>query len=295
MKRNRKYAFYSQQDGPELYRYFTEALIEGEMKMLKEEKRLDPLQTAFKKKETIVEKTMMGYLVNHVYCLACEFQTWTFDIFSDLILNIDEEKDRFYAQRIERLAEWRYGKKKKWSMDDGRDKWADQKDEAALKLDEKLEKDGKKCVKGFYQIDLKNFGNELIPNFEKNTDKLFTPDHIIPKVNEESNQISLEHLLEGFFKTNLLNNKDNYYTCEKCRKTVDMEKNIMFITSTYRLYDLPPCLAISLKRFRQTGTVSYFGGGGFTKINTPVSYPETLDLTPYVLSKTNFQRLSPFL
>lgn len=226
----------------------------------------------------------MGYLVNHVYCIACEFQTWTFDIMADLILNIDEEKDRFYAKRIERLAQWRYGKKRTYSMnsDDG-EKYAEEKDAAAIKLDEKLERDNKKCVKGFWEIDIKNFGEELIPNFDKAKDKLFTPDHVIPE-EKEIVEISLEHLLKDFFKTNLLNNKDNYYTCEKCRKTVDMEKNIMFITSTYRLYDLAPCVAISLKRFRQTGTFSYFGGG-FSKINTKVTYPEKLDLTPYVMSK----------
>lgn len=225
----------------------------------------------------------MGYLVNHVHCIACEYQTWTFDIFSDLILNIDEEKDRFYAKRIERLAQWRYGKKSSYKSKG--EKYEEEKYEAAVKLDKKLEADKKKCVKGFYEIDLKDFGDEMIPTFDKKKDKLYTPDHVIPE--EKDDVISLEHLLESFFKTNLLNNKDNYYTCEKCRETVDMDKNIMFITSTYRLYDLPPCLPISLKRFRQTGTFSYFGGG-FSKINTKVSYPEILDVTPYVLSKFIF-------
>lgn len=251
------------------------------MKLLKKEGKLNPLKTPFKKKETCIEQRMMGYLVNNVYCLSCEFQTWTFDIFSDLILNIDEEKDRFYARRIERLAEWRYGDKKKRRGGAG-EKYSKEKDEAADKLDKKIEADKKKCTKGFSQIDIDEFGDELIPDFDKNIDKMFSPDHVIPGEEEES--ISLEHLLQGFFKTNLLNNKDNYYTCEKCRKTVDMDKNIMFITSTYRLYDLPPCLAISLKRFRQTGTFSYFGGG-FSKINTKVNYPARLDLSQYVLSK----------
>ena len=209
------------------------------MKILKAEGRNSPLQTPFKKKETIVEKSLMCYLVNHVYCLACQFQTWTFDICSDIILNIDEEADKYYARRTMRYSY--LGRKmmhKEMADDRAKSKWDDEKDAAGDKLDLKLEADSKKCVGGTYEIDLAAFEENPIPNFDKSKDKLFTPDHIIPQ-EKTDNTITLESLLEGYFKTNLLNNKDNYYTCEKCRKTVDMEKNIMFITSTYRLYDLP--------------------------------------------------------
>lgn len=154
------------------------------------------------------------------------------------------------------------------------EKWGAEKDAASDKLDAKLDSDSKKCVNGTYQIDLEAF-EDLIPNFDKSKDKLYTPDHVIPS-EKKSQKITLEGLLEGYFKTNLLNNKDNYYTCEKCRKTVDMDKNIMFITSTYRLYDMPSNIAISLKRFRASNvTFGYFGrgGGGFSKINTEVQFP----------------------
>lgn len=169
------------------------------------------------------------------------------------------------------------------------DKWGKEKDEASDKLDAKIEADGKKCQNGNYLIELGEYADP-IPVFDKTKDKLYTPDHVIPTENESS-QITLEGLLEGYFKTNLLNNKDNYYTCEKCRKTVDMDKNIMFITSTYRLYDMPNNIAISLKRFRQsTTTFSMFGrgGGGFSKINTDVKFPFQLDFTPYVMSKPRY-------
>lgn len=230
----------------------------------------------------------MSYLVNHVYCLSCGFQTWTFDISSDIILNIDEEADRYYAQRSMRFSYM--GRKllrDEFKNEKKKEKWEDEKDEASFKLDKKIETDSKRCASGSYLIDLEAFNDDLIPNFDKSKDKLYTPDHIIPQ-ETDSKVITLESLLEGYFKTNLLNNKDNYYTCEKCRKTVDMDKNIMFITSTYRLYDMPPNIAISLKRFRQSNvTFSYFsrGGGGFSKINTEVKFPFQLDFTPYVMSK----------
>ena len=74
------------------------------MKVLKHEDKHSKVKTPFKKKETIVEKSLMSYLVNHVYCLSCQFQTWTFDISSDIILNIDEEADRYYARRTMRYS-----------------------------------------------------------------------------------------------------------------------------------------------------------------------------------------------
>jgi hypothetical protein len=50
-----------------------ERTIQGEMKCLKADDKHSKLVTPFKKKETIVENTLMSYLVNHVYCLACQF------------------------------------------------------------------------------------------------------------------------------------------------------------------------------------------------------------------------------
>lgn len=268
------------------------------MKILKAEGKNSQLVTPFKKKETIVEKTLMSYLVNHVYCLSCEFQTWTFDISSDIILNIDEEADRYYARRSMRYSY--LGRKlmrDEAESANKNEKWGTEKDAASDKLDSKIEADGKKCQNGNYEINLEAFEDNLIPNFDKSKDKLFTPNHVIPNENE-SREITLEGLLEGYFKTNLLNNKDNYYTCEKCRKTVDMEKNIMFITSTYRLYDMPPNIAISLKRFRQSSTsFSFFGrgGGGFSKINTDVKFPFNIDFTPYVMSKCYCSHFNHFI
>jgi ubiquitin C-terminal hydrolase len=266
--------------------------------MLKAEGLQSTVQTPFKKKETIVEKTLFFYLVNHVYCLACEFQTWTFDIMSDLILNIDEEKDKFYAERIERVQRWRMGGyryvKKKEREESMKSDYSEEKEEASMKLDKKMKEDTEKYVDGMITLDLADFGEDLhgvIPNLDKTKDRLHTPGHIIPS-DQDVKTITLYGLLDNFFKTNLMNNKDNYYTCEKCRETVDMEKNIMFITRTYRLYDLPDNLAISLKRFRQTSGFTFMGRGGFSKINTDVDYPARLDLSKYVMSNfsLNFRK-----
>lgn len=232
----------------------------------------------------------MSYLVNHVYCMSCDFQTWTFDISSDIILNIDEEEDMFYAKRQMRYST--LGRKlmrDEESENYNSAKWEKEKYDASCKLDTKIESDGKLCVEGNYEIKIEAFEENMIPNFDKTQDKIYTSNHIIPSEKKKSG-IDLVSLLDGYFKTNLLNNKDNFYTCEKCRKTVDIDKNIMFITSTYRLYDMPPNIAISLKRFRQSTTsFGMFGGGGsFSKINTDVSFPFKLDFSPYVMSKYSF-------
>lgn len=91
---------------------------------------------------------------------------------------------------------------------------------------------------------------------------------------------NLNILLDNHFSTNLLNNKDNYYTCEKCRKTVDMDENIMFITSTHRLYKPAPCIAISLKRFEPS---AWGGFSNFNKIDNKVSFPMEIDFSRYVM------------
>ena len=283
---------YSQQDGPELFRYFTDALIYGEMNILKATGRLNPVKTPFKKKETEVENSLMCYSVNDVYCLKCEHETWTFDICLEIILAIEipqtkdlvdsDDEDKYRPKTKNSYFGW--GKKS--PAQEPAKKWTEEKKKAQEDLDGLIETHNNFCEDqgGHYEIDIAKFKNDPIPNFDKEKDKLYSTPHVIPQ-ETSSKSIGLETLLEYHFKTTLLNNKDNYYTCEVCRKTEDMEKNIMFITSTHRLYDLAPTLCITLKRFKQTSSYGWGSGGGFTKINSQVDFPMQLDMTKYVMKK----------
>lgn len=283
---------YSQQDGPELFRYFTDALIFGEMNILKAQGRLSDIKTPFKKKETVVENNLMCYSVNDVYCLKCKHETWTFDMCLEIILTIeipqtknllDSDDEDYYKPKQKKG--W-FGKSSQESKEPPK-KWTEEKKKAQEHLDQLIENHNEYCEEqgGHYEIDITKFGDEPIPaGFNKSTDKLYSTPHVIPQ-ESNSKSIELETLLEYHFKTTLLNNKDNYYTCEKCRKTEDMEKNIMFITSTHRLYDLAPTLCITLKRFKQTSSYSWASGGGFSKINSQVDFPMELDMTRYVMKR----------
>lgn len=289
---------YSQQDGPELFRYFTDALIFGEMNIMKAHNQLNPLKTPFKKKETIVENSLMCYSVNDVYCLKCKHETWTFDMCLEIILAIEipqtknllesDDEDDYRFQKSKKSSWW--GKSKQESEEPPK-KWTAEKKKASEQLQELIEKHNEYCEEqgGLYEIDIAKFGNDPIPVFDKQKDKLFSTPHVVPQ-EPSTNSINLETLLEYHFKTTLLNNKDNYYTCEVCRKTEDMKNNIMFITSTHRLYDLAPTLCITLKRFKQTSSYSWGSGGGFTKINSQVDFPMELDMTRYVMKKNQEER-----
>ena len=258
------------------------------MKILKAEHRLTPRDTPFKKKDTIVENSLFFYLVNHVYSQSCGFQTWTFDIASDIILDIEPKKDKAYAEMIERRAN-RYNSifgrsRKKQNKEASTGKWYKEKFEAAKKLEKRMDRDNKAAVNGMLEIDTKLFGDNKIPDFDKTKDTMFTADHVSPPVDTAGKAIELVDLLDDYFKTNLMNNKDNYYTCERCRKTVDMEKNIMFITHTLRIYNPSESIAITLKRFRQTSSYSFWNSG-YSKVNTQVNFPKHIDLTKYCMSK----------
>ena len=76
---------------------------------------------------------------------------------------------------------------------------------------------------------------------------------------------SLEGALDAYTESEELSG-DNQYKCDHCKRKRDAEVSSMLEIG-------PNVLMIALKRF------SYFG---FGKINTQVSFPETLDLSPYM-------------
>jgi len=63
------------------------------------------------------------------------------------------------------------------------------------------------------------------------------------------------------------------YTCQKCAKQRDAAKQLS-------IKRLPPVLSIHLKRFSHTKDKS-------SKLETPVSFPLTLDMAPYTTSHQN--------
>lgn len=76
---------------------------------------------------------------------------------------------------------------------------------------------------------------------------------------------SLERALKAYTQTEELSG-DNQYSCDSCKQRRDAEVSSMIEIG-------PNVLMIALKRF------SYYG---FGKINTQISFPETLDLKPYM-------------
>ena len=63
-----------------------------------------------------------------------------------------------------------------------------------------------------------------VPGFfeEKKDGTLYIPKKYTTEANP--NEDDLSKLLQYHFHTELLNNMDNHYKCEECRKTKDLEK-----------------------------------------------------------------------
>jgi ubiquitin C-terminal hydrolase len=97
---------------------------------------------------------------------------------------------------------------------------------------------------------------------DKSLTKLPSKDYVPP-------QRTLLDLLEAMVKAQDLKGADQWY-CSKCKQHQDARK-------TDTIYRLPEYLVLQLKRF-------YVGSDGFTmrKVETPVPFPDELDLRPYV-------------
>jgi len=158
------------------------------------------------------------------------------------------------------------------------DPFALERQEAQTLLDNKLSLERSELDEtGYRNLDLDEF-KECVPGVDKEDELLWNPEQTqrIPTGSEQN--VTLANLLNYHFSIRLLNNVDNYYTCPNCRKTCDLETEIRHITLTYRLYQPPDHLIITLKRFRQSGN-------GFVKNTTYVNFPVELNISPYVLSK----------
>lgn len=269
---NPKYRSRNQEDAPELFCYFIDGLIEGEHAVLKKKGLLNKDQKIpYKKKEGATEQVLCTYQANRVTCLHCPYISWTFHLSVDLNIDIDKESVRQSRYNL-----------------------ADEKKVAKTILD-KQDKELKESVeKGHFELtgDMWNKAEDPIPNFKPEEDKIFAPVANL-SFSEDNQSEDLEDLLDNFFRREVLNNVENYYTCYGCnKKRGDPKKGeVRFITKTFYLYDPSPVIVITLKRFKkQQSNSSYYsmfgGSGSFTKIDTQVKFPANLSLTKYFMSRS---------
>ena len=315
---DKKYATYSQQDASELFRLLLDALTEGELAIMRSKKQLSKTKTLFKKIESPTQKLFCGYLGNNVRCLHHEeYNDWTFDLLSDLILDIETEAEEQAAASAGNAQEdWanetnhnkkrkkkKKNKKKKQKEIQGAtnvlgdlmaeeftaSKFSEEKQEARRNFENMLFNEGLDAQDGYNELN-PDFKGDKIPGYDPEEDSLWNPTQFqrVPGAATEGKK--LDDLLKNNFSTKLLNNMDNYYACPLCRKdeSVDLDSEIRFSTLCYRLYQPPDNLVITLKRFKQKGRTRGYGGYGsvgFKKNNTHVQFSFELDLSKYVLSK----------
>ena len=84
----------------------------------------------------------------------------------------------------------------------------------------------------------------------------------------ENKEYNLEYLMENFSRPETLDNQ-NMYRCSKCKKEVKAE-------ITMQLQKLPKVLVIFFKRIKN----------GYSQTNTTITYPELLDMRPFVNDKS---------
>lgn len=102
-----------------------------------------------------------------------------------------------------------------------------------------------------------------------------TFDHFMDFMLEVKNVISVEKALERFTRSESLQD-DNAYKCPKCKKRTSATKR-------FSVHQAPNIATIQLKRFEYN---RFFGG----KITKHISFPEMLDLRPY-MSDTKGERI----
>lgn len=263
-----KYRSLNQQDAPELFRYFIDGLIEGELKVLKKKGKLSQEKTCYKKIESPTERIFGHYQAHRVTCLHCDYISWTFHLSSDI--NIDIDKEIVKQSRLNLTTE---------------------KKDATLKVHEENKMLKERTNQGHFELcdgELINLKADPVPYYNSAKEKLYAP-YSERTSDDDETSLSLENLLGSYFEREILNNIENYYTCYDCNKKRGEPKKgeVRFITKTFFLYNPGPVLAITLKRFKKSNSTSYFSswGGSFSKIDTAVKFPATLDLSKYFVSR----------
>jgi Ubiquitin carboxyl-terminal hydrolase len=266
----------SQQDAPELFRYFLEGLVYGEVQILKAQGRLlkNPPNICYKLIQTPVERIFGNYQAHRVECLECDYKSWTFHFSIDI--NLDFDKEEVYRMR---------------------GKYVDEKADAQKLVAKREAQLRQESQNGHFQLTaaLWDSQEDPAPYIDASKDKLYCP---APNYRENqssnSDTVQLSNLLDDYFHREILNDLENYYCCAKCRKESEKKKtgyfskpDPKFITKTFYLYNPGPVLVIVLKRFKKSNSYGWMSSGGYTKIDTTVEFPFALDLTKYFLKANN--------
>lgn len=266
-KLHNKYRSLNQQDAPELFRYFIDGLIDGELKVLKQKGLISEEKSCYKKIESPTESIFGHYQAHRVTCLHCNYISWTFHLSSDINIDIDKEIVR----------------KSRFNL-------ADEKKQATVKVQEEIKMLKTVTKDNHFELrdgDLINLKADPVPYYNGANEKLYAPYSEKTSFDQDLS-LTLENLLYNCFEREILNNIENYYTCYECNaKRGDPEKDeVRFITKTFFLYNPGPVLAITLKRFKKSSSTSIFScwDAGFSKIDTAVKFPLSLDLSKYFLS-----------
>lgn len=161
------------------------------------------------------------------------------------------------------------------------EKWQKEKVEAQSFLEERITEDRFMMENGHFDV-MAELMSETIPEFDHLAEDLYCPDHIV-QTPSSGKTLTIEHLLDNYFMTRMINNQDHNYQCPTWKTEVqDLDNTIRFVTKMFRLLSAPQYFAISLKRFKQ---ISRGIIAKFEKNDTQVDYDLTLDLTKYFLSK----------
>jgi Ubiquitin carboxyl-terminal hydrolase len=134
-------------------------------------------------------------------------------------------------------------------------------------VEEKLILKGKED-EDLIEVPTEDIENLEIPYFAHGRHILYQPKR--EKTDFSSFGLSLDKLVDCFFEPEpLFSLSDSTYKCEKCNSARCVRK--------YWLFDLPPILTFTIKRFQHTT------GGNFRKIDDHVEIPERLCLQKHTL------------
>jgi len=269
-----------QQDAAELRRLLLSKLSEGEAYAMKVWGSFNPLKQKYKQLQTPTEHNFYGHQVHRVSCLHCEYDSWSFGCFSDLIITI-RQKDLLCVNKPKEEAEDNHFFEKPVpnanfsifgeggilnELSDHEDVDEDRALENGENLFENFIRDNEE-----FAIDSRNLVDiSDVPGTDIGSITTLSSPQLYIKI-PEAVDTNLGQLIDYHFQSELLNSKDNYSICPNCE-----DKEIAFATRAFRLFKPPRFLTISLKRFEQHEGVN-------KKVDDHVKIPHSLDISKYCM------------
>ena len=178
-KLHNKYRSLNQQDAPELFRYFIDGLIDGELKVLKQKGLISEEKSCYKKIESPTESIFGHYQAHRVTCLHCNYISWTFHLSSDINIDIDKEIVR----------------KSRFNL-------ADEKKQATVKVQEEIKMLKTVTKDNHFELrdgDLINLKADPVPYYNGANEKLYAPYSEKTSFDQDLS-LTLENLLYNYFE-----------------------------------------------------------------------------------------------